>query len=233
MEPEGQSTTSEPQLPPKPTPEQVEEAERLLQQASLAKIRGQGQAAEQMLKEASEAAPGLASVHVALGDELWRRSQFSRARESYRLAHRLEPDNVAYETKWAESLVGSSGDPLAMAQGLSDSYASAKTAGCLSMLLPGLGQVVLEERRQGFTMILLWAGALTWTALTPNGLRGIPSLLGFKSQVESFNALVLVPMALAAFTWLWAVTSCSVRAKTMGPRTIDRPKPPGEGGFEI
>ncbi|HXH60637.1 MAG TPA: hypothetical protein VNI20_04700 [Fimbriimonadaceae bacterium] len=134
----------EPELPPKPTPEQLEEADRLIQEASLARIRGQGSVAERLLKQASEVAPGSAALQVALGDELWKRSQYSKARDAYRMAHRIEPNNIAYETKWAESIVGSAGDPLSLTS-LSETYANAKAAAVLSFFIPGLGQIVSNK----------------------------------------------------------------------------------------
>jgi tetratricopeptide (TPR) repeat protein len=236
MEPDAtKDERTEPELPPPPTPEQLAEAERLLQQASLARIRQQGSVAEKFLKEAAEAAPGSAAVQAALGDELWRRSQFSKAREAYKMAHRIEPLNPAYETKWAESIVGSSGDPLAQLSALGDSYASAKSAGCLSMILPGLGQIVMGEKSKGIAMIVVYFVAWTWAVFTPDGLDGIPAAIGFsqKVQVKEFNALVLLPLAVVAVTWLTAVLSLSAKMKDKTPRSTDRPKPPGEGNFEL
>jgi tetratricopeptide (TPR) repeat protein len=236
MEPDAtQGKSPEPELPPPPTPEQLTEAERLLQQASLARIRQQGSVAEKFLKEAAEAAPGSAAVQAALGDELWRRSQFSKAREAYKMAHRIEPLNAAYETKWAESIVGSGGDPLAQISGLGDSYASAKSAGCLSMILPGLGQIVMGDKNKGIALIVVYVVAWTWAVFTPNGLAGIPAAIGFRQEVhvKEFNALVLLPLAVVAVTWLSAVLSLSSQMKVKAPRNIERPKPPGEGDFEL
>ena len=221
------------ELPDAPTPEAMEEAEKLLQQASLAKIRGQGSVAERLLKEASEVAAGSAAVQAALGDQLWARSQFSKARSAYKMAHRLEPKNLAYENKWAESLVGA-GDPLSLQRGMSESYASAKTASMLSIMCPGLGQLVKGETKSGAVMISLWIGGWVWALLTPNGLKGIPAAFGISlSGAEDFNAIVLVPVACVVFTWIWSVTSASSHAKTHKAKDVDRPAPPGEGDFEL
>lgn len=224
----------DPPLPEKPTPEQIEEAERLLQQASLARIRGQGSVSERFLKEAAEKAPGSAAVQAALGDELWKRSQFSRAREAYKMAHRIEPGNVTYETKWAESIVGSGGDPLSALNAASNTYASARSAGCLSMILPGLGQIVTGETTKGVTIMAVYLGAWTWAVFTPNGLSGIPALLGRASDVnvKEFNGVVFIPLLIVVATWIGSIASINARAKLMEPRKIERPIPPGEGNFE-
>ena len=232
-EPKEQEQKSEPELPEKPTPEQLARAESLLQQASLARIRGQGSVAERLLKEAAEVAPGSAAVRAALADELWKRSQFRKARDEYKTAHLLEPENALYETKWAESIIGSSGDPLAMLSAGTENYASAKTAAFLSIMLPGLGQLVSGDRNNGIAMMVMWVGGWGWAAAVPNGLNGFFHLFGQKTHVDSFNPIVLVPLAIVALAWLWAVMSANSKAKTAVPRSIERPKPPGEGGFEV
>jgi hypothetical protein len=223
-------------LPEPATPEQVEEAEGLLKQAQLAKIRGQGSVAERLLKEAAERAPGSAAVQAALGDQLWERSQFSRARAAYKMAHMLEPKNVLYETKWAESLVGSSRDPSSLQGDLADSYASAKTATVLSVFVPGLGQIVTGKRTQGIVMLCIWIAG--WLYLVPNALSRLPSAVGPQgARIGEFSPLTMFTIAVLAMTWIWSATSASSFAKGQarlgGAKKIDRPTPPGEGNFEL
>jgi hypothetical protein len=174
-------------------------------------------------------------VQAALGDELWQRSQFRKARDHYEMAHRLDPESVVFETKWAESIVGSVGDPLSLSAGLTESYASAKSAGCLSMVLPGLGQIVLGDTKKGVWLMVVYVGAWTWAVLTPNGLSGIPTLFGFGDRVlvKEFNALVFVPLFLVVSSWIGAIMSINSRAKMLAPKKVERPKPPGEGNFEL
>jgi hypothetical protein len=191
--------------------------------------------AERILKEAAEAAPGSAAVQAALGDELWQRSQYAKARDCYKLAHRLEPENPTYETKWAEAIVGSSGDPLSLTNGLAESYASAKTAGCLSMLLPGLGQLVIGESTKGIALMVVYVLAWVWAIFTPNGLSGFPALFGYarESNVKEFNFMVFLPLFVVVCTWIAAISSINVHAKRLEPKKVERPKPPGEGNFEL
>lgn len=231
-EPEPNEQPEERQLPEKPTPEQAQEAERLLQQASVARIRGQQNIAERALKEASEIAPGSAAVRAALGDELWGRGQYKKARDEFELAHLLEPENPTYETKWAEAILGSAGDPIGLTTSLAESYASSKTAALLSVFIPGLGNIVLGQTQKGATMLAVWIAGWAWAAVTPNGLSGIPHLLGFKANVDRFNAIVLVPLAMVVMSWLWAVFSTAGHAKNFAPKKIERPAPPGEGSFD-
>ena len=229
-EPEERPASEEPELPDKPSEQELEEAERLLREASLAKIRGHGSVAERLTEEAAEKAPGSAAVQAALGDLLWGRKQYKKARDKYHTAHLLEPDNAGYETKWAESLLGSSGDP-ERAKSRAEVYASAKTGAVLSFIVPGLGQIVMGEVGTGITMMALWFGGWSWVLLVPNGLSGIPHALGLNAKVDMFNATVLIPVAIVACVWLWSLTSASSRAKSFQPKDIDRPAPPGEREF--
>lgn len=231
--PESEEEVAEeaPELPEKPSDQELEEAERLLQQASLAKIRGSDSLAERLTDEAAEKAPGSAAVQAALGDVLWGRKQYKKARDKYRTAHQLEPDNASYETQWAESLLGSAGDPENRGKSRAEVYASAKTGAVLSFIVPGLGQIVMGEVGTGTAMIVLWAGGWTWALLVPNGLSGLPHVFGLNAQVDTFNAMVLVPIAIVTVTWLWSLTSAGSRAKSFQPKDIERPVPPGEGDF--
>ena len=226
-EPEKKPAKKPPELPKKPSEEALAEAERLLQEASLAKIRGNGSVAERLTDEAAEKAPGAAAVQAALGDILWDRQQYSKARDRYHIAHLLEPSNAGYETRWAESFTSLAGGP----SGGTASYASAKTGAVLSFMVPGLGQIVLGEVRLGLTMLGLWAGGWTWAFFVPNGLSGLPHAFGFNAKVDTFNAIVLLPLAIATLAWLWSLTSAGSRAKAFKRKSIERPIPPGEGDF--
>lgn len=229
-EPEKKPEKKDRELPAKPSDSDLAEAERLLQEASLAKIRGTGTVAERLTDQAAEKAPGSPAVQAALGDILWERKQYSKARDRYHIAHLLEPENLVYEMKWAESLVGSAGDPYRSVSG-SESYASAKTGAILSFIIPGLGQIVMGKIGLGITMMTLWAGCWTWAFFVPNGLSGLPHAFGFNAQVDTFNGIVLLPVALAVFAWLWSLTSAASKAKKFQPRSVERPIPPGEGDF--
>ena len=197
----------------------------------MAKIRGSDSLAERLTDEAAEKAPGSAAVQAALGDVLWGRKQYRKARDKYHIAHLLEPDNAGYETKWAESLLGSAGDPGSGGKSRAEVYASAKTGAVLSFIVPGLGQIVVGEVGTGITMMALWGGGWTWALLVPNGLSGLPHAFGLNAQVDSFNATVLIPIAIVAVTWLWSLTSAGSRAKSFQPKDVERPVPPGEGEF--
>ncbi len=219
-----------PVLPNKPTPEQMVEVEKLLQQASVARIRGKQEIAERALKEASEIAPGSAAVRSALGDELWTRGQRMRARDEYAMAHLLEPTNLHYETKWAEAILGSAGDPLSLS---SASYASGKSATLLSLIVPGLGNIALGQTKVGGVMIGLWFLASTWLIATPNGLYSVLRILGLKAGSANINDVAIVPFVIVVLVWLWSVVATVAKAKDQKPVKLERPVPPGQGKIDI
>lgn len=226
-----QAERPERELPEKPTPEQMAEVEKLLQQASVARIRGQAHIAERALAEAAEVAPGSAAVRAALGDQLWERGQMRKARAEYEMAHLLEPNNPTYETKWAEAILGSSGDPLA---GLNETnpYASGKWAALLSVFVPGLGTVALGKTTIGLVMIGTWFGTIAWLAATPDGFYSVFRILGLKAGGGRINDMAMLPFGVLVLTWLWSFIAVVSKAKDVKREKIARPTPPGQGRFD-
>ena len=223
----------EPKLPDAPSEEALAKAERLLQESSLARIRNQNAAAERLLKEAAETAPGSAAVQAAIGDECLARGQYGNARKAYYLAHKLKPDEVAYETKYAESILGggSSMSSLAISNSLAEQYASARSAVILSVFFCGLGQIISGKRAQGGVFMAIWLLGLVWLFGTSDGISGLVGLAGIGAAPG--NSLMLVPAAMIVFPWLISIVSASQQAKGSSKRSIDRPVPPGEGDFEL
>src|SRR5258708_7712946 len=75
----------EPEAPLEPpTPAQLEQADVLIRQARVEKMRGNKSASTDILRQAVEAAPTAPSVLEALGDDLLERGQKREAREVYR-----------------------------------------------------------------------------------------------------------------------------------------------------
>ncbi|MDK3156084.1 hypothetical protein QPK87_05785 [Kamptonema cortianum] len=67
-----------------PSPEALEQVEKLMQQANLAKIRGQNSIADKLLAEAIELAPQAPQVLLAIADDFAERRQFTKAKEAYK-----------------------------------------------------------------------------------------------------------------------------------------------------
>ena len=219
-------------LPDPPSEEDLAKAERLLQESSLARIRNQNVVADRLLKEAAEIAPGSAAVQAAIGDEFQARGQYAKARKAYYLAHKLKPDEIAYETKYAESILGgSSMSSQAVSNSLAEQYASAKSAVILSVFFCGLGQIVSGKRVQGGVLMAIWLMGLVWLFGTSDGISGLVGLAGIGASPS--NPLMLVPAAMIMVAWLTSIVMASGQAKGSSKRSIDRPVPPGEGDFEL
>jgi hypothetical protein len=57
--------------------------------------------------------------------------------------------------------------------------------------------------------------------------------LAFGKPVPPANNLVLFPLVLTVFFWLWSVSNASGRAKSVHRPLIDRPVPPVDKDYEI
>jgi tetratricopeptide (TPR) repeat protein len=218
-------------LPEPASPEQLEQSERLLRQAHVCKMRGDLNGAQNLIEQAVEVAPGSSAVHEALGDILADRRRLGQARDAYRLATRLDPKNVSAERKYAEAILGLNPvEASALGISASETYASGKAAVVLNIFAPGVGQMVTGRVSRGLLMLSAYAVSVLLTILVPNGLRGLVSLLG--GEGPPFNGFVLVPMAFAAFFYLWALYDAAGNADRVAPRARQRPAPPSDLPFE-
>ncbi|MBI3721152.1 MAG: hypothetical protein HY248_01245, partial [Fimbriimonas ginsengisoli] len=147
--------------PPSPsTAEQLLEADGLLRQARVAKMRGQNEQAAALLQQAADTAPGAAAVLEAVGDEFAERRRWGEARSAYLRAHRADPLNPAIERKYAQTILRTTAGftvEQALGGGLdspfvdpSDAAANAKWAAVLSFFVPGAGHFALGETVTGF-----------------------------------------------------------------------------------
>jgi tetratricopeptide (TPR) repeat protein len=219
---------------PQPTPQQQEEADKLVQRAMLEKRRGNNQAANDLLRQASETAPGSATVLEALGDDYLERKNYGKAHETYRLARRADPKNASIEKKYAELSMHVRGnmsmdEHLMMA--LADStfinpeeaMASPKIATLLSVFIPGAGQFALGYTKKAFVFLgIFLASAIMFVAVTH-----------FLKEPRGLHPLAYLPLAVGIATWLGSVMDCTSTGKKIdrGNRP-NRPPPPVNLPFE-
>ncbi len=224
---------------PKPTPAQLEAADKLIQRAHIEKRRGNKQGAGDLLREATEAAPGAAPVLEALGDDLAERRQYGAAREAYKAAHRADRSNPSIERKLAYlSMSGLAGLSIEeqLARGALDSpfiqqneaLANPTWAVVLSVLFPGLGQIASGQTKKGLVILVVCVSAsilfaLCATKLQPSGVKGLPTIAYF-------------PLVIAIAAWFGGVADASSAMKSqsrVGPREKpNRPAPPVNLPFE-
>ncbi len=209
-----------------------ETADRLIREAHLWSTRGDKAKAKALLEEAERAAPNSGAVLVALGDAARERRNLKEAIRLYGLAKDREPGNIAFERKHADAVFeqarGMVFDP-ASASGV-EAVASAKSAVLLSVMLPGVGQIVTGELGKGIFFLITVLGG--WSIVVFGiGFKGLFAMLGM-GPTKDANGVVLIPLVIAILCHLAAILDASAKSKTLGKRRIDRPVPPSDLPFE-
>lgn len=217
-------------LPPKPSPSQQAEADNLVRQSRVYKMRGQGQVATETLRKAAELAPGAISVLEALGDDLLERGQAKPAAEIFQKALALDPRNVGLERKYALSVAKSQGTlsvEEAMNLKFGDSAlsaadaASAKWAAVLSFFIPGAGQFVLGDYAKGGVFLAVWLVLAVWLSLM---------------RSTTFHPTIFVPIGGMLVIQIAAAMMCKGSAELTGSLrqkgAKNRPAPPMDLPFE-
>jgi len=228
------------ELLPPPTPEQSEQAEKLLRQAMLEKRRGNQEAVTKLLEEAVAAAPGAPATLEALGDEFTERKRTKQALEYYKRAIELDPKNVGLERKHAElalktAMMGSfesqlrAGDSFFI--GMGDNTASMGTARILSFFAPGLGHLVLGRTFAGFAMLGTWIACLVWLFIQKDDIAGLMrTVMGHSTP---YSGGVFPPLIIAAITLVIAVGSLGgAKASVHRAQKKPHPKPPVDLPFD-
>ncbi len=224
------------EIPPErsePDLKSAEDAERLLRQARLAQTRGQRQSAADLYRQAAAAAPADPSLLAAAGEGLLELRRTQEAKQLLERAKGLAPDDPSVERAYAKAvLAAAEGDWAGFSQGAAGiDYASAKSATILTLLLPGLGQLVVGQASKGAMLLAGWLVCLVVAVLIPNGLGGLARMM--LGQLSApVNMLVLLPLGGMFVFWLSAVYDMNAQAKKAKPGRPERPKPPVDLPFE-
>lgn len=222
----------EPEMPPQPTPEQREEADKLIQRYRLEKQRGNKDFALRYLGEAAQIAPGYTYVLECQGDEAAENRKIEEAKRLYKLAKAQDIRNTAAETKFAELVFRSQAAPAAAHLKIQETSASGKSAAIMSAIVPGLGQFVTGQYVKAVAIFVIWGVCL----VIGDPLRTISGLVGPKVNPSGMAVLGLIG---AFMTYLFNlvdmngyIKSSAAREKFMGieAKKVERPKPPDESG---
>lgn len=234
---ENQSEINLPENPEPPTPQAMAEAEKLIQQARVEKMRGNNQEVRNLLERAVQTAPGSPTVLEMVGDDFAERKQTGRALAYYRRAAKLDPKNVNLERKVAMSALGlnaaSTEAQVSSSVGnLDDSaipMASRRAALFITLFFPGLGHLVLGQKTRGIVILAIWCALLAWTIIMGRDATRLGLMLvGGKEQA---NMLVIIPISLIVVVFVGALASLKEPEELLRiPQ--DRPRPPVDLPFE-
>lgn len=213
-------------------PNDVETAERLIREAHLFTMRGDKAKAKEILDQAEKAAPRSGPVLIALSDAALERHNVKEAIRLLTIAMQANPGNVAIEKRHADAVFrqtqGMIFDPTSKSSSF-ENAASAKAAVILSMMLPGLGQIVTGRLVTGIVIVTLWVGSLVTLYLI--GFEHFFAAVGLGPSKDAIYATI-VPVAVAVLTHLFAILDASAKVKTMDKPKINRPTPPSDLPFE-
>ena len=217
----------------KPEPAAMEQAEKLLREFVLFERRGDATNSKRIFDQLMEVAPGHPEVIFVNAQSLLKSRKRKAVLAMLKAGLEIHPKHPKLEEMYAEQVLIASGKDFAtLKQTDLEVMASAKTATIFSSIVPGLGQIVLGEITLGASILITWLIAMIWMFSIPNGLSGIPSLIGLgKSSATNFNGSVFIPIFIGICAWLYATTDASSRAKRATPKTIERPKPPVDKEF--
>lgn len=202
-----------------PPPEVQRQAEELIKQFRVQKMRGQSAQATETLRQALAIAPTSPQVQEALGDEYKEVGETKNAREAYLLAHRADPKDANIERKYAETILrlGSADaiqralesgnlDSLLLSKG--DSYARPGAAAFLSALVPGTGQLVQGKNELGIGLLVSWIILLLITfTLRSKAVSGI-----FRGGIH-FEFLTILLLILIFGVQIYSIAECLPRNK--------------------
>ena len=223
----------DPPARPEPDLRASEEAERLVRQARLAQTRGQSQTAADLYRQAAAAAPDDASLLATVGKGLLELRRVQEAKQLLERAKALAPNDANVERAFAKAvLAAASGEWGGFPGGAPGiDYASAKSATLLTLLVPGLGQLVVGQTSKGLLLGGGWLLCLVAAVLVPNGVSGLLRMVMGQLSAD-INLAVLLPLAGMFVFWLAAVYDMNAQAKKAKPDQRERPKPPVDLPFE-
>lgn len=235
-----QDVPAEPLLPP--TQEQMEKAEALVRQAKVERMRGNRQAASDLLRQATEVAPTAPALLETLGDDAMERHNYKQARQAYERAMKVSSKNIALERKHAEAILkaesglsvedqlrlGLTGSPFISGE---DMKASRKSATILNAFFPGLGQLALGQTTKGAILIALWVLCLVGIVLLRGDFTALMQTVFTGRSDQKPTLLVLLPIFLALVVYVGALADLKGTEKE-GIHKVDRPKPPVNLPFE-
>lgn len=211
--------------PPSPGSRSVEQ---LIRDAKIAAMRGDIKQEMALIEEALTLAPNSPGVLEAKGDALLKAGRKAEAEQAYHAGLEIAPGHNNLEAKYAEIVLGKVVlSPEEMLSNDVGAYANSKIAVLISVIIPGLGHIILGQTVKG----ACYLGGFVLAIVLCGTLGGFEA---FMSLFRSFQDLSGLGLALLAGTFLFYMIiqfDVASVAKRMVPSRIDRPVPPVDKPF--
>lgn len=215
-----------------PVWDEIEKIERGLALAKRRNEPGAVRRARQAIEALDQAHPG---VMMMRADLLTEEGQLDKAIEIYQEALKGESPDPEIENKLAAAVLKKSRtNDFGMAMSDYETIAEAKSNLVLSLVVPGLGQLVSGQTSKGAALMGGWLGCLLFAALIPGGFRGLLGLFGV--QQTPFNPLILLPIFGMGLCFAISWGDMAGRAKQVVPsrkKPVEHPVPPVDKDFEM
>lgn len=218
-----------------PTPQEQEEAERLIREGVIARRRGDLATATARFEAAVKVAPGSPDVVVVLAEDWIERRQWRKAKELLEAGLQVSPDHRRLGELHAEAVYALLSGDFDFTRPIADveSVANTKAATLLSALIPGLGQLVNGRTQIGAIMLAGWLICGILLFLIPNGASGLLALVTGSRGGTQFNGLALLPLFGSIGFLLWSVIDAQRTGAPVTKSKIVRPTPPVDKDFEL
>jgi hypothetical protein len=237
------------ELPPPPTDTEKADAEKLVQQARVEKMRGNSAKVAELIDQAARTAPGSSELQEMLGDELVDGRRFRDALAKYDMARRLDPKNLSADKKHADLVYKTKAGPAGLELSYLDEAENAiatKWAGIFSLVIPGAGQCMLGNWVNGLINLAISVSMTVWIIVQNQDFEQLIRTIAGRGS-RPYSDAILIPIVVGVIAWIYGWGSCFARAKreripyfgdltNSSPATEavtkakERPMPPMEGG---
>lgn len=203
------------------------EIEQLLRRAHIHQVRGEYAKAKELLQQALELSPEDASVWEVLGDYARANGDWQAARDAYKRAHELQPQNAHIERKYAEAVLQvtrlqaqyQQWERALEGKSTEDTLTLPRNPGLaflLSLIMPGVGQLYNGQFVKGGVILGIMIIGFIVLLTAPGGSDFIHNVLAYlinPARVQgSVGGLQLFVAGVMVLTWVYAFIDAPLSA---------------------
>lgn len=202
--------------------------ETLIRDAKIAAMRGDAKQELALIEEALILAPKSPGVLEAKGDALLKAGKRAEAEAAYHAGLELAPGHNTLEAKYAELVLGKVAlDPdLVMANDVG-TFANGKIAALISVVIPGLGHIILGQTVKGIAFL----GSFILATVLCGLLGGFATFMSLFRNFQEMSGMGLFVLAATVLLYVIIQFDVAALAKRMVPPKVNRPIPPVDKPF--